>query len=251
MVLRLSACFSGNLCVEVAGRRQAMSRDRERDGEGSLHLAWSLTQLAVPPAAVICRNVIGVLELELRPEKNGGSDPVSPHHGFLRIFRLESCSLAFQIIQKVGADGDIVPGRKFSLQIIDHGPFRGKACQLSGRTESSVGVGFSGQWIGETRCDAGHVPFIHVPSLGIHVPRLVELVVPGADEKLHVVVSIVAPVEPSRTAPTVCTSCTADQSKQTTVRDAGVSADRIVGFSLSRIHGRSNASNDGNDPSRW
>jgi hypothetical protein len=42
------------------------------------------------------------------------------------------------------------------------------------------------------------------------------------------------------------------QSKLTTVRGAGVSPDCLIGFSpVARIHGRSNALKDGNDPSRW
>ena len=42
------------------------------------------------------------------------------------------------------------------------------------------------------------------------------------------------------------------QSKLTMVRGAGMSPERVIGFlPTAGVHGRSNASNDGYEPSRW
>src|ERR1039458_6979767 len=84
-----------------------------------------------------------------------------------------------------------VPRRELFFNVVNHRPLRGKAANLSRRTERTVRALFGFYRAG----NAGHIPFIHVPGLGRHVPRLAELVVPRVVEHLQVVVGVLTAVE--------------------------------------------------------
>src|SRR5580692_1801511 len=148
-------------------------------------------KLNLSSPVVVCRDVERAIESEFGAEDYGTSHPMSPHESFLRVARPVAGALAFDIVQEIGTNRDVIARRELFFKIVDHGPFRGKAANLARGTERSVRAFFRFY----RAKNAGHVPFIHEPGLGRHMPRLAELVIPGIVEHLQVVISVPAVVD--------------------------------------------------------
>src|SRR5258707_15250550 len=84
--------------------------------------------------------------------------------------------------------------RELFLQVIDHCPLSSEAAVLSCPAKSRVRVR-----LGSNRTEnAWNFALVFVISLCSHVPGLIEFVIPGRHEELHVVVGVLSAVDPAR-----------------------------------------------------
>lgn len=136
-----------------------------------------------------------MLIAKLRAEQHCGANPVAIAEKAFVIFRLETGSLTFDIVEVFVTESQVSRFSQLTLHIIQDCPLGSETgellCRLADRAISIPDQQIAGGRI----VHIGHIFFVHVPGLGGDVPILVELVIPGEIPTLQVVISILAAVQ--------------------------------------------------------
>ena len=141
-----------------------------------------------------------MVKANFRPQHDRAADVFGGVQRVFRVFRGEAGALAFLVVEEIGTKSDHEFRIDLAIQIVDDRVFRSGAAQHTGFAERAIGSQFRGNRIRYVPGHVRHVAFVHVPSLGSHVPFAVEFVIPGEIVVLQIVIGIFAVIDAVRTA---------------------------------------------------
>src|SRR5580704_4241029 len=99
-------------------------------------------ELALAGSVRIRRPIESLIKSDFRTQQNRASHPAAPHPSRLSVAVLETGSLAFHVIQEVGANRNIIFRGKLLFDVVDNGPLRRQATDLAGRAERAISALF-------------------------------------------------------------------------------------------------------------
>src|SRR5580698_8752938 len=149
-------------------------------------------ELAVPGATVVCQVIEIMLPSKLRAKDDRAADPVVPGDAIFDVQALVAGALPPQIVEHLVAQGNEVMRLQLPGGVVEDSPLGSVAGELrSSLAPGAIGIGYqerSCRWIKYVR----RMTLVLIPALVIHVPLIVNLVVPGGVVSSQVIVTIIA-----------------------------------------------------------
>src|ERR1700677_4481916 len=111
-----------------------------------------------------------MIESYLGTQEDRATDVLRRIQGVLRIFACDARTLPLLVIEEVGAKSGEELRVELTIYIGHEGILGRSTPQLSSRAESAVGAKLRRYRIQHVARHVRHIPLIHVPGLGRHVP---------------------------------------------------------------------------------